>query len=141
MMKVLHVLIFCPLLLLSLAGCGTAPVEKDSSGQSVANETKEEMVVRRSKEFWDARIAGDTKKAYEYLSSGSKAVLSPEEFVMKSSTVTFRAFKEEGVECEGEICRVSGFLTYDHPKMKGVSSYGKDVWIIEDGVPGYVFPK
>ncbi len=141
MTRVFYILIFCPLLALILAGCGTAPTGKSDSGQSVANETKEEMVVRRSKEFWDARIAGDKKKAYEYLSSGSKAVLSLEEFIIRSSNVAFRAFKEEKVECAEEVCYVQGILTYDHPKMKGIDTFSKDDWIIEDGVPGYVFPK
>lgn len=137
---VLVTALWASLLLFSLVACNTAPVKEVDQKQTVAGETKEEMVMRRNKEFWDARIAGDIKKAYEYLSSGSKTVLSLEGFAMKS-VVAFRGFKEEKVECEEEICHVYGILTYDHSKMKGVSTPSKDNWVMENGVAWYVFPQ
>ncbi|MDR2244599.1 MAG: hypothetical protein LBE15_04220 [Burkholderiales bacterium] len=139
-----HVLLtplLASLLLFSLAACNTAPVKETDQKQTVADETKEEMVMRRSKEFWDARIAGDWEKAYSYLSSGSQVVLSKIDFALKSRSVRFRAFEADKVTCEESMCTLQGFLTYDHPKMQGIRSGGKDFWVIEDGTAKYVFPQ
>lgn len=139
--KKLCALAFAPLLFLLLVGCNTIPSADVDKNQPVASETKEEMVMRRSKEFWDARIAGDIDKAYQYLSPGSKTVLSTLGFANKSSHVKFTKFETSSVTCEEDACYVNGMLTYDHPKMNNIRTPIKDIWVFEQNEAWYVFPQ
>ncbi|MDR1529789.1 MAG: hypothetical protein LBS40_05260 [Burkholderiales bacterium] len=126
--------------LLLLAGCASAPPAGKESASSAVQETREDMVARRSKEFWDARISKDHEKAYGYLSSGSKATLSLPGFMSKT-VVQFRALEVDNISCENEFCYVNGTLVYDHPKMRGIRTPSKDIWIFEENIPMYVFPQ
>jgi hypothetical protein len=114
------------------AGCTTVTLESPV-------ETKRDLAKTRALERWELLIKADRSAAYEYLSKGSKRVITRSDFVNRMSKTTFRTAKVEGVECQQELCKVTVRFTYDHPMMKGVGNTAQEDWIIEDGQLWYVW--
>jgi len=75
----------------------------------------------------------DLDAAYGYLSPGSKQLVSLEKFKANTRRGAFRAGKVESVKCEDDACQVKVLVTYDHPKMKGITTPVIESWIVDDG--------
>jgi hypothetical protein len=43
------------------------------------------------------------------------------------------------VACEGDACTVRLLVTYDHPRMKGITTPILESWIIDGGQAWYVY--
>lgn len=120
----------------TLAACaGLAPITRDSP-----NDAKVAAVTRQVEARWAAMIAGDVPKSYSFMSTGSKAALSIDEYKVKARLVGFRKAKIEKVVCEPEICKVSLRITLDTRKMKGLPLPETETWILEGGEYRYVWP-
>jgi hypothetical protein len=120
----------------ALGGCATMfGVSPQSS-----NEAKRELVVQRADARGSALVRGDLDAAYEFLSEGSKAVISKDNFKRRMSIVPFTAYRIDKASCEGETCKVESRLTFDHRVMRGVSAPATETWVIERGNLFYVFP-
>jgi len=114
-----------------LASCAT--VSKES-----AEEAQRKAVAERALARWDLIIRGDAGAAYDqYMSKGSRAVISRGEFVARMRVTAFRTAKVEKVECTAESCKATVEITYDHRLMKGVENTMVETWIIEDGQAWY----
>jgi hypothetical protein len=121
------------LVLALLAGCAALP------GGS-PDEARRKAVAERAAARWALIIRGDAGAAYdEYMSKGSRAVISRGEFVAKMRVTAFRTAAVEKVECAVESCKAVVEITYDHKLMKGVSNTMGETWIIEDGQPRFVW--
>ena len=103
-------------------------------------EAKRAQLLERAEARGLALVRGDLDAAYEYLSVGSKAVISKDNFKQRMSMVPFRAYRIDEAGCEGETCKVKSKLTYDHRTMKGVTTPMTELWVIEQGKVFYVFP-
>lgn len=123
---------------LGLAACTTLPagggLSKDSDPKA-----KADAVVQRAQARWDALLKGDVKAAYGYLSPASRAVTSLERYQAKTNTAQLRSIKLDGAKCEGEICQLKFWLTFDHRVMRGVTTPIEETWIIENGQAWFVY--
>lgn len=124
--------------MLAFAGCASAP---QGGGQPALStpEAKQAAVAQRAKARWDAMVRDDLEAAYAYLSPGSRAVTSLDKFKASTRRGAYRDARIEKVVCEGDACMVSLLLTYDHPKMKGITTPISESWIIDGGQAWYVY--
>ena len=126
-----------PLLLaLGLSACASIGGVSESSPPEV----KRVAVIERADGRGAALVRGDLDGAYQYLSEGSRAVISLDNFKRRMSLVPFTAYRIDGASCEGDTCKVHSKLTYDHRVMRGVTAPITEVWVIENGKPFFVFP-
>ena len=120
----------------AVAGCAT------TSGVTPAAsaEAKRVAVLKRADARGAALVKGDLEAAYAFLSEGSKAVISLDNFKRRMSLVPFTAYRIDEASCETESCRVKSKLTYDHRVMKGVTTPITETWVVERGDLFFVFP-
>jgi hypothetical protein len=117
----------------AVAGCATV-----TSGSS--DDAKRKTVAERAAARWALIIKGDPGAAYdEYMSKGSRAVISRGEFVAKMRVTTFRTAGVEKVECTAQSCKATVEVTYDHKVMKGVENSMVETWIFDDGQAQFVW--
>ena len=121
---------------LGLSACATT----GSITAESPEDAKRVQLVERAEARGMALVRGDLDAAYEYLSEGSKLVISKDNFKQRMSVVPFRAYRIDEAACEGATCRVKAKLTYDHRLMKGVTTPVTETWVIERGKVFYVFP-
>ena len=125
-----------PALALALAACATVgPITAESPADA-----KQAQVVERANARGTALVQGDLDAAYEFLSEGSKAVITKDNFKRRMGLVPFRAYRIDTASCEGATCKVQSKLTYDHRLMKGVTTPVTELWVIERGSVYFVFP-
>lgn len=103
-------------------------------------EVKAAAAAERSNARWQAMIKGDFQTAYDMMTDASRKAVTLERFRGRSRSVVFREAKVQKVSCDAESCKVEVFVTYDHPKMKGVGFPATETWIIERGAFWYVDP-
>lgn len=104
-----------------------------------APEARQAAVAQRAQARWDAMVRDDMEAAYAFLSPGSRAVTSLDKFKANTRRGAFRGARVEKVACEGDACVVNLQLTYDHPKMKGITTPLAESWIIDAGQAWYVY--
>ena len=126
-------------LALWLGACATSP-----SGQQVtaatSAEAKRAAVLARADARGLALVRRDLEAAYAFLSEGSKAVISLDNFKRRMSVVPFTAYRIDNATCEAESCKVNVKVTYDHRVMKGVTTPLTETWVVERGGLYFVFP-
>jgi len=123
-------------LALSLAGCAGMGGLTEASPA----EQKRAQVLARADARGAALVAGKLDEAYAFLSEGSKAVITKENFSRRMSIVPFTAYRIDAASCEGSTCKVQSKLTFNHRVMQGVTSPVTETWVIENGQPYFVFP-
>jgi hypothetical protein len=123
-----------PVLMVALlAGCAT--ITRDST-----DEEKRKAVNERATARWALIIRGEAGTAYDqYMSSGSRQVISRGEFVDRMKVTAFRTATVEQVECTAQSCKASVRITYDHKMMKGVGNTLRETWVIDDGNVWFVW--
>ncbi|HMM85581.1 hypothetical protein [Azohydromonas sp.] len=110
-----------------VAGCATAP------------RTPEDQVRARAQARWAAQLAGDTKASYEFLSPGSRALVSPERFRARNAgAVTYKEAEVVSVVCEtSEKCVAKVKVSYEPvliwPRMGTIESYLEETWLVDGG--------
>jgi hypothetical protein len=107
---------------------------------STSPEAKRAAVLARADARGAALVKGDLDAAYAFLSEGSKAVISLDNFKRRMSIVPFTAYRIDDAACEAESCKVRSKLTYDHRVMKGVTTPITETWVVERGQLFFVFP-
>ena len=118
---------------LIVAGCA-------SIGRNSSDEAKRQAVTDAASARWAVIIKGEPELAYdEFMSKGSRQVITRGEFVERMRITAFRTAAVEKVECAAESCQASVRITYDHKLMKGVGNTLRENWIIEDGKVWYVW--
>ena len=123
--------------LIGLAGCATnaaAPVASPTTP-----EAKQALVAKRALSRWELLIKDDLDSAYAYLSQGSRDTTSLDKFKVNFRRGAFKDAKVETVTCDGDACQARVFVTYDHPKMKGITTPIIESWIIDGGQAWYVY--
>jgi hypothetical protein len=129
---------------LVLAGCAStpqpgSPATAQAPLASVTSpEAKQELVRMRATSRWELLIKDDMDAAYAYLSPGSRATIPPEKFKKNFRRGAFRAARVDTITCDGDACVARMLVTYDHPKMKGITTPVLESWIIDGGQAWYV---
>jgi hypothetical protein len=122
--------------MIALAGCAAAPATAPSGPAAQAStspQARQSLVEQRAASRWDAMVKDDLDTAYGYLSPGSKQMISLEKFKANTRRRAFRAGKVDTVTCEDDACQVRVLVTYDHPKMKGITTPLIESWIVDGG--------
>ena len=126
--------------LLALAGCASTPQPAAPAASSVTSaEATQELVRNRAMSRWDLLIKDDMDAAYAYLSPGSRETTSLEKFKKNFRRGAFREARVDNVTCDGDACIARMHVTYDHPKMKGITTPILESWIIDGGQAWYVY--
>lgn len=102
-------------------------------------EAKQAAVTERAKARWQAVIDGEVEKAYGYLSPGSKAVTTFDNYRARARLSGFRAADIESVACETEACKVKVRVVLDHRLMTGLTVPVEETWVLENGQYWYVW--
>jgi hypothetical protein len=84
-------------------------------------------------------IKDDLDGAYAFMSPGSRSVTSLEKYKANTRRGAFRAAKIESVTCEVDVCMVKLLVTYDHLRMKGITTPVLESWIIDGSQAWYVY--
>jgi hypothetical protein len=125
--------------LLALAGCASTPQPTAPATSVTSAEAKQDLVRKRALSRWDLLIKDDMDAAYAYLSPGSRETTSLEKFKKNFRRGAFREARVDNVACDGDACIARMYVTYDHPKMKGITTPILESWIIDGGQAWYVY--
>jgi hypothetical protein len=129
--------------LLALASCASNPqpaAPAAAGGASVTSpEAKQALVRQRAASRWDLLIKDDMDAAYAYLSPGSRETTPLEKFKKNFRRGAFREARVDTVTCDGDACVARMYVTYDHPKMKGITTPLLESWIIDGGQAWLVY--
>ncbi len=125
--------------LLSVAGCTTTTVGNEQSKASVGDDKT--IVAKRAEARWKALIESDVGQAYEFLSPGSKKIMSRKEYLGLIKPGMWREVRTAEVTCAEELCKASLWIKYDIQKVKNIEMKVEESWIKEEGNWWYVQPK
>ena len=125
--------------LLVLASCASTPQPAAPAASVTSPEAKQELVRKRALSRWDLLIKDDMDAAYAYLSPGSRETTSLDKFKRNFRRGAFREARVDNVACDGDACIARLQVTYDHPKMKGITTPILESWIIDGGQAWYVY--
>ena len=123
--------------LLFLVGCASTG---DGYPVVVGGDSKSVVAVR-AEERWNALIAGNLSKAYEYFSPATREVMPFNVFQGQVKPGMWRGIKVDSVACEAELCKAALKLTYDLRSIKGLEMNLEEFWIKEEGSWWYVQKK
>lgn len=115
-----------------LSGC--AGIERNG----VEGEDPKQQVRELASSRWEALIAGNLDKAYEYLSPGAREVMSLELYKKKTRTGTWKKASVRTVSCEQYQCEVTIVIEYGYRDMKSIETRLNEVWLQESGKWWYV---
>lgn len=110
-----------------VVGCATVP------------RTPEDQVRARAQARWAAQLAGDARKSYDFLSPGSRAVVSYERYRARNAgAVTYKSAEVVSVACEtSEKCVAKVKVSYEpvliRPRMGTIESYLEETWLVDGG--------
>jgi hypothetical protein len=119
------------LLIVALAGCATIGATR--LGPDTPEAVKEAAVGKRAEARWQKLIDKDVSGAYEYLSPGSRATMTLNQYRGKHRVGFYRKADVRSVKCQGEVCTVTVMLTYDHERASGITTPLTEKWIIDQG--------
>ena len=106
---------------------------------TLRNDPARPWCTARAEARWDAVIKDDLDAAYAYMSPASREVTSLEKYKANTAARRFREAKIDSVACEADACTVRLLVTYDHPRMKGITTPIVESWIIDGGQAWYVY--
>lgn len=120
------------LLAASLAGC--AGTVQDVGGQPDPQRQVRELAIAR----WNALIAGDLAGAYEFLSPGTRSVMTLDLYKRKTRAGGWKKASVDTVSCEQDRCGVTMVIEYSYRDMKSIETRLNEVWLQEGGKWWYV---
>jgi len=92
---------------------------------------KEQQVQERAQARGDLLLKADTKGAYEYMSPGTRAVMSQEAFAGSFRLGFWKAVKVEKVVCESETsCDAHLLVDYEF-RGSPIRTPAKETWVKE----------
>lgn len=99
--------------------------------------TPEQIVAKRAQAYWDARLNGDTAKAYAFTNEAFKLAVDESKF-KQGHMATFAVGAEVSkVVCDAQKCDVGINLKVNPPlpgkKIGTIDMYSKQTWLLEDG--------
>lgn len=119
-------------LAVGLAGCAGAV--RDAGVEQAPRQQVKELAAAR----WDALIAGDLARAYEYLSPGTRDVMSLDLYKKKTRPGSWKKASIDEVSCEQDRCGVTVVIEYSYRDMKSIETRLNEVWLQEGGKWWYV---
>jgi len=110
-------------LALVLVGCATPTVKSD-----------EAVITERALERWNAVIAGNYDKAYEYISPAGRSIVTREGFKKSMKPGFHKSASVQGVKCSGpEVCEVQLEIEYEFQGRRTKTPL-LERWVKQDGM-------
>lgn len=105
---------------------------------ALAPSTPEQVVQKRSTEYWEARMAGNYEKAYALSAPSYRKLRTEPQFRMQfGSGAGIERAEVNKVECEAERCRVQlkvgVTLALPGINLNTVDTYINEIWLLEEG--------
>jgi hypothetical protein len=98
----------------------------------------EEVLKERAQQRWDALVKNDLRGAYQFLSPGSRAVLTSEAYASGIRAGFWKTAVVDRVTCEKpDVCDVHLHIEYDHRGSR-IKTPLKETWIKEGSSWWYV---
>lgn len=119
-------------LTVGLVGCGGAAIKPGSASDRQAT------VEKRAQSRWDALIKGDSTAAYEYLSPGTRSMITLDVYREKIRPGLWKKASVESVSCEEERCEVKVMVEYSYRDIKSIKSQMDEHWLLDGGNWWYV---
>ena len=121
-------------LVIILASCVMTEVPK----QAKPVLSKEQEVVKRAQERWDALFTGNLGGAYEYISPAGRLGMPVTEYVKRVNPQYWRKIKVREAKCEPELCDVFVDLDYEVAGLP-LSQVITEKWILDSGKWWFVY--
>jgi hypothetical protein len=119
---------------LSVVGCATGVGQKEPIESSVPERkvfSKEELVVKRAQERWDALLSRNFEKAFGYISPAMRMTLPFEVFQGRLASSSWLSAKVERAQCMEDYCDVHFKLQYYlFPNVPHTSQF-EERWIFD----------
>lgn len=115
-----------PMIALIVAGCSSMPERAPAK--------PEDQVSARAQARWDSMLAGDFKKAYGFLSPGSREAQSEEQYTSRIKPGLWRGAKVKSVRCQAEaVCDVVVSVDYTYRTRDSSLSGTRDIekWVLQ----------
>lgn len=123
-------------LILSIGMMGCAG-SGGGSAQSVQVEPQK-IVADLAAARWEALIKGDFAKAYNYLSPGTREVMSLDLYKAKIRGGNWKRANVDTVSCEQDQCKVLMAIEYSYRDIKSLETRLDEKWLRQDGKWWYV---
>ncbi len=111
----------------SLAGC--AGIARDAG----VRQDPQQQVRERAAARWSALIAGDLAKAYEYLSPGTREVMSLDLYKKRTRPGMWKKASVDTVSCEQDRCKVKIAIEHGYRDMKSIETFLEEDWLRDGG--------
>lgn len=140
-----RIISFFLLALVGVIGCNPQGAEDGAAIEGLPKSglvAKEQQVEKRAKSRWEALIAQDVDKAYQYLTPGFRQVNTLDTYKASrraGGVALWKSADVESVKCEESICTVKLKLTYIYMGSVGalqgqeLSTTLTEKWILSDG--------
>lgn len=102
-------------------------------------ETPEQAVKARAQERWDAMVAGQFDKAFEYLTPTTRSTLPIDVFRGRLGGAKWHGAKVTGVVCEPEVCEVTVTIDIDVLPNLPYKQPISEKWLLVDGKWWFVY--
>ncbi len=120
------------LLVFGLVGCAGTEIKSNTARD------RQEVVGKRAQLRWDALVKGDLAAAYEYLSPGTRSMVSLDVYKNKIRPGLWQRARVESVSCEVDQCEVNLLVEYSYREMKAAESQVKELWLFDSGDWWYI---
>ncbi len=98
----------------------------------------EQGLVVRAQERWDALMAGDVNKAYEYISPAGRLKMQAKDYRLRINTSHIKKVVVKEAKCKAELCEVMVFLDYTVLNVP-TSQVFPELWILDEGKWWFVY--
>lgn len=120
------------LIIFGLIGCVSTVIKTEAS---------QDIVAKKAQFRWDALIKGDLATAYEYLSPGSRSVMSLELYKAKVRSGRWKKVSVDSVACEQDRCDVVMAVEYSYRDMESIVTRISETWLQEGNDWWYIYKK
>jgi len=121
------------LLVFGFVGCTGTGVKLGSASD------RQDIVRERAQSRWDALIKGNLDVAYEYLTPGTRSMVTLGVYRSKIRPGLWQKASVESVSCEEvDQCEVVMLVEYSHRDMHSRKLQVKELWLLDGGGWWYV---
>ena len=106
---------------------------------SRAPATPEQAVQARAQERWNALIAGQLDKAFEYITPSGRSILPLEVYRARLTGTSWRGAKVTGAVCEPEVCDVTVTLDINVLPNLPYQQVITEKWLLDGGKWWFVY--
>jgi len=117
------------ILSVGVMGCAGSGSGSASSVQIEPQKVVADLAAAR----WNALLKRDFAKAYDYLSPGTREVMSLDSYKAKVSGGKWKKANVDSVSCEQDQCNVLMAIEYSYRDIKSLETRLDEKWMRQDG--------